>query len=55
MDLEKVYTPPNPADGKWNVQQIKALAQTYPRLGEILEMVREATVSLEFNRREDGK
>ena len=55
LDLEKVYTPPKPTDGKWNVQQIKALVSTYPRLGEILEMVREATVSLEFNRREDGK
>ena len=55
LDLEKVYTAPSPADGKWNVQQIKALASTYPRLGEILEMVREAKVTLEFNRREDGK
>jgi hypothetical protein len=54
-DLVKVYTPPTPADGKWNAQQIKALVETYPQIGEVLERVREAKVTLEFNRREDGK
>ena len=54
-DLVKVYTPPTPADGKWNAQQIKALVETYPQIGEVLEWVREAKVTLEFNRREDGK
>ena len=55
LDLEQVYIEPKPVDGKWNVPRIKALASTYPRLGEILEMGREATVSLEFSRRVDGK
>ena len=54
-DLVKVYTPPTPADGKWNAQQIKALVETYPQIGEVLERVREAKVTLEFNRREDCK
>ena len=54
-DLVKVYTPPTPADGRWNAQQIKALVETYPQIGEVLERVREAKVTLEFNRREDGK
>ena len=54
-DLVKVYTPPTPADGRWNAQQIKALVETYPQIGEVLERVREAKVTLEFARREDGK
>ena len=54
-DLKKVYIEPTPADGKWNAQQIKALVETYPQIGEVLERVREAKVTLEFNRREDGK
>ena len=54
-DLVKVYTPPTPADGRWNAQQIKALVETYPQIGEVLERVREAKVTLEFARREYGK
>ena len=54
-DLKKVYVEPTPADGKWNSQQIKVLAESYPKVVEVLERVREAKVVLEFNRREDGK
>jgi len=54
-DLVKVYTPPTPADGKWNAQQIKALVETYPQIGEVLEQVREAKVTLEFSRRANGE
>ena len=54
-DLSKVYIPPTKKDGKWNAQQIKVLADIYPKVGEVLERVREAKVTLEFSRREDGK
>jgi hypothetical protein len=54
-DLVKVYTPPTPADGKGNAQQIKALVETYPQIGEVLEQVREAKVTLEFSRRANGE
>lgn len=54
-DLARVYVEPSPADGQWHTQRIKALAETYPQIDEILERVREPRVSLEFNRREDGK
>ena len=54
-DLARVYVEPSPADGQWHTQRIKALAETYPQIDEILERVREPMVSLEFNRREDGK
>ena len=54
-DLNKVYIEPTPADGKWNAQQIKALAEIYPQISEVLERVREAKVNLEFSRRVDGK
>lgn len=54
-DLKKVYVEPTPADGKWNSQQIKVLAESYPKVVEVLERVREPKVVLEFNRREDGK
>ena len=54
-DLKKVYIEPTPADGRWNAQQIKALGETYPQIGEVLERGREAKVTLEFARREDGK
>ena len=54
-DLKKVYIEPTPADGKWNAQQIKALAEIYPQIGAVLERVREAKVTLEFSRRVDGK
>jgi hypothetical protein len=46
---------PTPADGKWNAQQVKALAEIYPEVPGVLERVREPKVILEFNRREDGK
>jgi hypothetical protein len=54
-DLAKVYIEPGPADGKWHAQQIKALAEKYPKIREVLERVREPRVTLEFERREDGK
>jgi len=54
-DLAKVYIEPTPADGKWHAQQIKALAEIYPQIGEVLERVREAKVTLEFNRRVAGR
>tara|TARA_R110002020_G_scaffold120080_1_gene273552 strand:- start:432 stop:869 length:438 start_codon:yes stop_codon:yes gene_type:complete len=54
-DLKKVYVEPTPADGKWNAQQLKVLAEIYPQVQEVLERVREPKVILEFNRREDGK
>jgi hypothetical protein len=54
-DLKKVYVEPTPADGKWNAQQVKALAEIYPEVPGVLERVREPKVTLEFNRREDGK
>ena len=54
-DLKKVYVAPTPADGKWNAQQLKVLAEIYPQVQEVLERVREPKVTLEFNRREDGK
>ena len=54
-DLSKVYIPQTKKDGKWNAQQIKVLADIYPKVGEVLERVREAKVTLEFSRREDGK
>ena len=54
-DLKKVYVEPTPADGKWNAQQVKVLAEIYPQVQEVLERVREPKVILEFNRREDGK
>tara|TARA_R100001086_G_scaffold216227_1_gene132385 strand:- start:819 stop:1259 length:441 start_codon:yes stop_codon:yes gene_type:complete len=54
-DLARVYIEPTPADGKWNAPQIKVLAEIYPQVGAVLERVREAKVTLEFNRREDGK
>tara|TARA_R100000808_G_scaffold24759_1_gene58084 strand:- start:4027 stop:4467 length:441 start_codon:yes stop_codon:yes gene_type:complete len=54
-DLARVYVEPSPADGQWHTQRIKALAETYPQIDEILERVREPRVTLEFNRREDGK
>ena len=54
-DLKKVYVEPTPADGKWNAQQLKVLAEIYPQVQEVLERVREPKVTLEFNRREDGK
>ena len=54
-DLAKVYIEPTPADGKWDSTRIKALAEFYPQVPEVLERVREAKVTLEFNRREDGK
>ena len=54
-DLKKVYVEPTPADGKWNAQQVKALAEIYPEVPGVLERVREPKVILEFNRREDGK
>jgi hypothetical protein len=54
-DLEKVYVEPTPADGKWNAQQLKVLAEIYPQVQEVLERVREPKVILEFNRREDGR
>ena len=54
-DLKKVYVEPTPADGKWNAQQLKVLAEIYPQVQEVLERVREPKVVLEFNRREDGK
>ena len=37
------------------LQQIKVLAESYPKVVEVLERVREPKVVLEFNRREDGK
>ena len=55
LDLKKVYVEPTPADGKWNAQQLKVLAEIYPQVQEVLERVREPKVTLEFNRREDGK
>ena len=55
LDLKKVYKAPTPADGTWFVQRIKALAATYPQINEVLERVREASVTLEFVRRTDGK
>ena len=54
-DLARVYIEPGPADGTWSAQRIKALAEIYPQINEVLERVREARVVLEFNRREDGK
>ena len=54
-DLNKVYIEPTPADGKWDSTRIKALAEFYPQVQEVLERVREAKVTLEFARREDGK
>jgi hypothetical protein len=54
-DLKKVYVEPTPADGKWNAQQVKALAEIYPEVPGVLERVREPKVTLEFNRREDGR
>ena len=54
-DLKKVYIEPTPADGRWNAQQIKTLAEIYPQIGAVLERVREAKVTLEFSRRVDGK
>ena len=54
-DLARVYIEPGPADGTWSAQRIKALAEIYPQINEVLERVREAQVVLEFNRREDGK
>jgi FKBP-type peptidyl-prolyl cis-trans isomerase 2 len=54
-DLAKVYIEPTPADGTWHAQQIKALAEIYPQIGEVLERVREAKVTLEFNRRVAGR
>jgi len=54
-DLKKVYIEPTPADGRWNAQQIKALAEIYPQIGAVLERVREPKVTLEFSRRVDGK
>ncbi len=54
-DLKKVYVEPTPADGKWNAQQLKVLAEIYPQVQEVLERVREPKVILEFNRREDGR
>jgi hypothetical protein len=55
LDLQKVYVEPTPADGTWFVPRIKALAETYPAVGGILEQVREQRVTLEFGRREDGR
>ena len=54
-DLKKVYVEPTPADGKWNAQQVKALAEIYPEVPGVLERVREPKVILEFKRREDGR
>ena len=54
-DLARVYIEPGPADGTWSAQRIKALAEIYPQINEVLERVREARVVLEFQRREDGK
>jgi hypothetical protein len=54
-DLKKVYVEPTPADGKWNAQQVKALAEIYPEVPGVLERVREPKVTLEFNRREDDR
>ena len=54
-DLATVYIEPTPADGTWNAQQIKRLAEIYPQIGAVLERVREARVTLEFGRRENGK
>jgi len=54
-DLAQVYIEPGPADGTWSAQRIKALAEKYPKIREVLERVREPRVTLEFERREDGK
>ena len=54
-DLKKVYIEPTPADGKWDSTRIKALAEFYPQVQEVLERVREPKVTLEFSRRVDGK
>ena len=54
-DLNKVYIEPTPADGKWDSTRIKALAEFYPQVQEVLERVREPKVTLEFSRRVDGK
>ena len=50
-DLKKVYVEPTPADGKWNAQQVKALAEIYPEVPGVVERVREPKVILEFKRR----
>tara|TARA_R100001530_G_scaffold8248_2_gene8747 strand:- start:878 stop:1330 length:453 start_codon:yes stop_codon:yes gene_type:complete len=54
-DLKKAYVEPTPVDGKWNAQQLKVLAESYPQVQEVLERVREAQVTLDFKRREDDK